>query len=175
MTKEHNLTRGLLERLRLRNEADPEHGDQELMPAELARDHLKTLSGKKCALSPMLKERFAFCGHWTNANLDQNWLAISDINSAASNSIAQQWISLRIENWDHCPPANVSKDDVALFGFNPYEPEETYVVWRDGQNEPEVWRFFGADYKCFSNLNRFLEYLIGDRQIDDSGRIQSSP
>lgn len=171
MTSENNLTRGLLENLWFRNKADTEHGDQELLPAEPARAGLKTLSGKNRTLSPMLKERFDFCGKWINANLDQNWLSVSEIDDIGGNSIAQKWILLRIDNWHHCPPANVSKDDVALFGFNPHEPEETYIVWRDGRLEPEVWRFFGSDYKKFSNINRFLEYLLGDRLIDDSGRI----
>ncbi|WP_369944415.1 hypothetical protein [Xanthomonas medicagonis] len=175
MTQESNATRGLLERLRLRNEADADHGDQELQPANLESLELMTLSGKIRQLSPMLMERFKFCGRWNNANLDQDWLSVSDAANIGGDATAQEWIALRIENWDHCPPANVSKDDVALFGFNPYEPEETYVVWRTGQAEPEVWRFFGADYKNFRNLNRFLEYLVGDRTVDDSGRMPAIP
>jgi hypothetical protein len=175
MTQENNATRALLDRLRMRNEADPDHGHQELQPADVASHELKTLSGQNRRLSPMLIERFRFCGRWTNANLDQDWLGISDIDNIGNNATAQEWIALRTENWDHCPPANVSKDDVALFGFNPYEPEETYVVWRAGRVEPEVWRFFGADYKFFQDLNRFLEYLVGDRSADDSGRMSSTP
>jgi hypothetical protein len=175
MTQQSKVTRGLLERLRLRNEGDADHGDQELLPADPASDELKTLSGKSRRLSPMLKERFEFCGRWNNANLDQDWLSTSDIDDIGNDATAQEWIALRIENWDHCPPANVSKDDVAIFGFNPYEPEETYVVWREGHIEPEIWRFFGADYKVFSDLTRFLEYLLGDRPVDDSGRVTASP
>lgn len=167
MTQQSNATRSLLERLRLRNDADPDHGNQSLLPAEPSSDALKTLSGKSRRLSPMLKARFEFCDRWNNANLDQDWLGISDIDNIDNDATAQQWIALRIENWDHVPPANVSKNDVALFGFNPYEPEETYVVWRKGKVEPELWRFFGADYKYFEDLNRFLEYLLGDRLVDD--------
>lgn len=175
MSQDSNATRGLLERLRLRNEADPDHGSQELQLADLESAELKTLSGKSRLLSPMLVERFRFCSRWNNANLDQDWLSISDIAGISDDATAQEWIKLRIQNWDHCPPANVSQDDVALFGFNPYEPEETYVVWRNGRIEPEVWRFFGADFKVFNDFNRFLEYLLGDRFVDDSGRVQSSP
>lgn len=175
MTQETNATRDLLERLRLRNEADPDHGDQELQPANLESLELMTLSGKSRRLSPMLMERFKFCGRWSNANLDQDWLSICDAANIDGDVTAQEWIALRTENWDHCPPANVSKNDVAMFGFNPYEPEETYLVWRGEQSEPEVWRFSGLDYKIFDNLNRFLEYLLGDRTADDSGRMAATP
>jgi hypothetical protein len=175
MDQESNATRDLLERLRLQNEADPDRGEQELQAADLKSLELMTLSGKRRQLSPMLMERVKFCGRWNNADLSQDWLGIADVASIDAGHTVQRWIALRIENWDHCPPANVSKDDVALFGFNPYEPEETYLVWRSSQTEPEVWRFFGADYDFFGNLNRFLEYLVGDRTTDDSGRTPSGP
>ena len=114
--------------------------------------------------------RFEYASTWENVNLDQTWLSLSDIERIDSNQLALEWISLRRENWGHFPPGSVNVEDIALFGINPFEPEETYLVWRANATEPEVWRFFGADYKMFSDLDSFLEYLLGRRVSDDSGR-----
>lgn len=84
--------------------------------------------------------------------------------------MATRWIELRRENWDHCPPASVSSDNCAIFGLNPFDPEETYLVWGEVDPEPMIWRYTGADYKVFKNLNRFLQYILGDLTTDDSAR-----
>ncbi len=72
------------------------------------------------------------------------------------------------ENDESMPPASVQPADCAVFAYNPYELDETYLVWEEGVEEPAVWRYFGADYDYFHNFNHYLEYIVGDRRVDDS-------
>lgn len=162
----------LLKKIQERNEKDPDHGEQILYPCG-DHEHLIQMLDDKYArpLSPMLRARFAFVARWVNAHLDQDWLGLEDIKNFKSDSVLMEWVDLRIENWEKFPPASVPKSRVAIFGYNPYEPEETYLVWpEEGDSEPEVWRYFGADYKLFNNLESFLAYVAGEKRHDDSGR-----
>jgi hypothetical protein len=163
-------TAELLEALFRRNESDPEHGPQVRSGPESEVSQISTLAGTRRSLSPMIRARFEYAGTWENVNLDQTWLSLSQIEKVDTNHQALEWIRLRRENWEHCPPANVAAEEVSLFGINPFEPEETYLVWRNNTIEPEVWRFFGADYKMFANIDSFLNYLLGFQLSDDSGR-----
>lgn len=165
----HNTT-SLMEKLFLRNANDPEHGDQEISEKEDNIHEIMMLDYSFRKLSPMLKLRFEYASSWKNANLDQDWLSLKEISDIYNNDIAKEWISLRKENWSKTPPESISASHCTLFALNPYEPEEAYLVWVEGNIEPQVWRYFGADYKMFFNLERFLEYLVGEREKDDTGR-----
>ena len=168
-------TTELLRRLKQQNDEDPDHGDQELLPADLEIPISTLAPGVTRQLSPMLRARFAFCSTWKNANLDQNWLSLEATRHALDNPEIKELVDLRIENWDWAPPASVNPEDCAIFSYNPYAVEETYLVWESEQEEPIVWRFFSAEYYKFADLNRFLEYLIGERMVDDSGRVTAEP
>lgn len=161
----------LLESLFQMNASDPEHGPQQKKKPEIGRSQIRTLAGTYKPLSPMLEERFLYAGAWENANLSQNWLSQSEIDDVESSDTIKRWIELRYENWSHCPPSNFNSADVAIFGVNPFEPDETYLVWRSGQVEPEVWTFFGADYHMFTNLKRFFMYYTGILSTDDTVRV----
>lgn len=162
----------LLERMRDQNLLEIENHDlQELSPPQLGNNKIATLkSGVFRALSPMLKERFLFSGSWINARLSQNWLSLTEIQEIDQNSVASEWLRLRRENWDHVPPESVASENCAIFAYNPYEPNETYLVWANEAVEPEIWEFYDADYSVFQNLDRYLEYIVGDRKVDDTGR-----
>lgn len=123
-------------------------------------------------LSPMLKERFLFCSKWDNAYLSQNFLSLDEINRFPYNQLLLNWIDLRKENWDDVPPNSVGESRCSIFSFNPYEPEEIYLVWDDDNKEPKVWHYFGSDFYTFDSLERFLLFInekIGD---EDTIRIK---
>lgn len=160
----------LMEKLFSRNANDPEHGGQKIGEEEDHRDEIMMLDCSFRKLSPMLKSRFEYASSWKNANLDQDWLSLKEISEIYNNEIAREWLNLRRENWSENPPKSISASHCAHFALNPYEPEEAYFVWIEEIIEPQVWRYFGADYKMFLNLDRFLEYLVGEREKDDTGR-----
>jgi hypothetical protein len=138
-------------------------------PKESGKDRILTLrDGVYKNLSAMLKARFDFGSRWEDVYLSQTWLSLSDIENHKGNAQLAEWIALRRENWDHVPPESVAADQCAVFGYNPYEPEETYLVWSEGADEPAVWRYYGGDSYFFHNLENFLAYAVGDREEDDS-------
>lgn len=163
---------GLMRRIRAMNESNPDHGEQRIEAPEPGPDRIATLRpGVSRPLSPMLAARFRFAGAWSNARLSQNWLSLSEIARALNDERIKRSIDLRIENsYGDDPPGGVASEDCAIFGHNPFELDETYLVWKEGQEEPIVWEYFGADDSVFSNLERYLEYIVGDRSEDDKER-----
>lgn len=126
-------------------------------------------------LSPMLSERFSYGGEWKNAALGQTWLNLTQIKSALSDQRVVERINLRKENWPRVPPESTNSCNTAIFGCDFEEYEETYLVWVEGQIEPQVWRYFGAEANKFVDFQRFLEFQVGDRLEDDSDPSMYSP
>jgi hypothetical protein len=161
----------LLQRMKQLNDSEEDYGPNDLTPPEPRQNQIATLEpGFNRVLSPMLKARFDYAASWENARLNQNWLSLSEISKVHENPEILESIALRLENWGFVPPATNSKTECAIFAHNPFETDETYLIWNGSADEPEVWEFFGGDYSVFSNLERYLEYIVGDRKVDDSGR-----
>lgn len=168
-------TTELLEKMKRQNDEDPDYEDHELLAPRVPTSIATLAAGVTRLLSPMLRARFMFCSSWKDAYLDQDWLSLEEISVALANPAIKYSIDLRVENWDTMPPESVKPENCAIFAFNPYDLEETYLVWEDSEEEPTVWNYFQADYYYFSNLNRFLEYIVGERRVDDSGRVTAEP
>lgn len=128
------------------------------------------LPGHYRPLSPMLKQRFLQMGRWSDAHLSQDWLDISEVNRWPTIAPILRRLELRKENWDFIPPGSESAENCSVFAVNPFELDETYLLWTQEQEEPQVWEYFGADFKMFLNLERYIEYILGDRQSDDAQR-----
>jgi hypothetical protein len=162
----------LLEQLKALNAASPGRGTQEIASPDTNIGPIATLEeGFLRKLSPMLEARFRFCGAWTNAHLSQDWLSLEQIRNWRQNRKLVEWVNLSKENsYDSEPPGGVEPKNCAIFGYNPHEPEETYLVWDDNEIEPKVWSFFQGDYGMFDSLQNYLEFIVGERSSDDSGR-----
>ncbi|TRX74771.1 hypothetical protein [Pseudomonas mangiferae] len=129
-------------------------------------------AGQYRELSPYLKERFEFCSSWVNARLSQNWLSLEEIDDYESDGTLKEWIEIRKENsFGDEPPGKIAPENCAIFSYNPYEPEETYLVWQDGKKEPLIWEYFGGDFLKFNDFKSYLEFIVGDKESDDSGRF----
>jgi hypothetical protein len=161
-------TLDLLLRMQAQNDDDLDRGGQRLHPPDRGTEICMLDASVTRPLSPMLQARYRFCGHWQNARLSQDWLSLGEIASAMTNNAIREAIKLRVENWDFVPPATVSRKDCALFAFNPHENDETYLEWRAGRAEPVVWTFFDAEVSAFFDFNRYLEYIVGERDADDT-------
>lgn len=160
----------LLEQLKQSNENEPDHGEQVINPPDQGEQICTLEEGVFRSLSPMLRTRFEFASSWHNAVLSQDWLSLAEICTVRENPIFNEWFALRLENWDFIPPSTVPLRNCAIFAINPYEPSETYLVWEDDQEEPAIWQFFSADYNYFKSFENYLEWNLGLRQDDDSGR-----
>lgn len=162
-------TTKLLDRIRDYNNNAPDRRHHLIEPRLHPIDYIATLAyNRNRPLSPMLRARFDYCGTWHDADLNQNWLSQTAISHYRNNPTLAQLIKQRIRNWDWTPPGCVARQNCAIFGYSDHEQEETYLVWEDGVEEPAVWRYTSAHYNRFDNLDRYLEYILGDRLQDDS-------
>ena len=170
---EHTLK--LLNRIRDYNENAPDRRHHLIEPPARQLNYIATLAPDRLRpLSPMLQARFDYCGTWHDADLNQNWLSQTAIANYRNNPILSKWIELRSENWNWAPPGSVAPENCAVFGYSAHELEETYLVWEDGVEEPAIWRYSSAQYHRFDNLDRYLEYILGDRLDDDSGHVKQT-
>jgi len=124
-------------------------------------------------ISPMLGKRFEFCSAWKNAYLNHDWLSNQEINNWKENKTFREWLKLRKENYSYQgqPFMEYPMKNIAIFSIDPYEPEETYLVWDDGIIEPKIWHYFEADFYTFNNFERFLLYI--NNIIDDEDTIRT--
>lgn len=168
--KTTNRVVALLERLRVRNEQDQEHGAQTMQSAEPLVEIATLAPGVSRPLSPMLQARFEFCAAWTNAHLSFDWLSLSAISTASGDPRIKELVDLRIENSDDDLLSRVPPENCALFAINPDCLDEVYLAWEEGQEEPTVWEYFGADEHSFHDICRYLEFALGERDTDDNLR-----
>jgi hypothetical protein len=156
------------------NDSEADLGLSEVTSPELNRATIATLEhGFSRLLSPMRRVRFSYTASWKNARLGQNWLSLSEVGKAHEHIDLQNAIALRFENWGFVPPATKNKKDCAFFAYSPFETDETYLVWEENNQEPHIWECFGGDYSVFRNLERYLEYIVGDRKNDDRSAIRA--
>lgn len=132
-----------------------------------AQDDIATLDGARpMRLSPMLRERYAFAGRWRKAALDQTWLGLNDINTAVIETCLDREVHAQAAS--RTLPWTISKAQVTLFGINHDTREATYLIWLPDREEPVICAFYGGRSDLFGDLERFLEFLVGDRVHDDS-------
>ncbi len=113
----------------------------------------------KHKLSPMLVDKFIFCGKWDDFYLSQNMLSLEEINKFPYPEKLVKWIDLRKKNWDHVPPKKTGDSMCSIFSFNPYEPEEIYLDWSDKKIEPSLWHCTQSDYYKYENVEDFFESI----------------
>ena len=129
-------------------------------PKKMNEKSILAIDGStKHNLSPMLIDRFNFCGEWSDFYLSQNMLSLDDINKFPYDKKLNQWINLRKDNWDHVPPKSIGDSMCSIFSFNPYEPEEIYLDWSEGIDEPVIRPCSQADYYRYNNLEEFFESI----------------
>ena len=159
----------LLQRMRERNDADPNREEHECFPPDKPATRIATLDPQITRpLSPMVQARFDFAGAWKDARLSRNWLSLAQIAHAKDDPQIAESIAIRRENsYGDEPPGGVAADRCAIFAHNPYELDETYLVWTDDNEEPVVWEYFGGDVSYFANLESYLSYIVGNKETDD--------
>ena len=95
----------------------------------------------------------------TRVSLKQALKSLGFQGGAKHDTELNQWINLRKDNWDHVPPKSIGDSMCSIFSFNPYEPEEIYLDWSEGIDEPVIWHCSQADYYRYNNLEEFFESI----------------
>ena len=154
----------LLRKLRAENDASKYAAEypQALSPAESARRGVPTLApGKYQPLTPMIAERFRFCGDWHNAFIGMIWPGVSALERAARSRKVKEEVRTRRKYWEGSAPAMYPDEKLALLGFDLVDGSAIYLVWT-GNQEPSVAWYEAQHEDTFRNLNGLLRYLVGD-------------
>lgn len=169
MARANENVLALSRRMKDLNDADSSREEHRVLPPETPATHIATLDGRLTRpLSSMLQARFDFAGAWKDARLSQNWLSLAEIKGAKDDPQIAESIAIRTENnYGDEPPGGVAAECCAIFAHNPYELDETYLVWHGDNEEPVVWEYFGGDVSYFVNLESYLSYIVGDKDVDD--------
>ena len=111
--------------------------------------------------SPMIRVRFETVGRWVNAAFGQTWLGIEDMKKAWSSTMTKEQTKLRLADWPNSPLQNHPPELTSLFGLDPGEGEDTYLLWPETKGEePKILCYMGYEEEIHCNLADFLERLI---------------
>jgi hypothetical protein len=110
-------------------------------------------------LSRMPKSRFEFASKVLNFH--EEWLAADAMPTAMrKKSVRSTHLSLR-NHWEGSAPMLFPDKDLGLFSFTRGVPEDlVYLVWKDNQDEPELWKYSGMDSLVFENLDQLLQWHL---------------
>jgi len=136
----------------------PEHSPP-LHASQIATLH----PGHFRAATPMLQQRFDFCGAWRQAALQQDWLDPAQMRLAWSDPVIEARLALRRDEGTGIV-ASVPSNRLSLFAFSPARPDETYLVWPEQTgDEPALHLHSHHQTHEFANLRDFLAWLVETR------------
>jgi hypothetical protein len=151
-----------LEVLYRRNEVEFP-GEQMKEPPTRISTRIPTLDGRGLPMTPMLRARFSYCGRWSGAYLGFTLLSLRQITEYSKLNKMKRRIQERAKYWSPGALSNSIERPgaVALFGDDPVELDEIYLIApRDG-GEPQVVRYLGQDERVFPSLLDFVRFASG--------------
>jgi len=110
-------------------------------------------------ISPMLAARFGYAGMYKTGQ--SIWLSPSQMQvQMIADEVRSVHRSLR-EHWEGSAPAVFPDSQLTLFGITEGVPESlTYLIWREGQMEPDVCVYSGLNQHRFANLSEYLTWVL---------------
>jgi hypothetical protein len=154
----------LLERLKAINEKNDYGGllTQQIQLPEQFFTEIPTLKpGAYRKPTPQVFARFQFAGTWINAGIGHTWLSVSDMEAAWKNRQILEQVHICQKFWEDSAPAKFEWNRLSLFGIEPNEHEETYLVWsEDESKEPEIYLYSGHEERRFKDLQSYLEFWV---------------
>lgn len=118
--------------------------------------------------SPMLYERFLFCGKWEMAT-HGDWLSITEMTAIAENDLSDPRIAEIADgvrasalDWANDAAGLFRPDRLSLFAASDTTYERVYLVWFDEVEEPELWVYDANGEGRYGDLDEYLEtYMSG--------------
>jgi hypothetical protein len=115
--------------------------------------------GTKRFLSSMLKARFEYASAITR--LGEVWLGLPQTGETIQSDSVQTTFSSHRRHWQDSAPMRFPPKDISLFAITPGVPQNlTYLVWNDGRDEPELWRYQGMNSRSFKDLRDYLRWVL---------------
>ena len=139
-------------------------------PAEEAVDNVPTLAkGIYRPVTPMLQARFAAFGRWKRAT-HGHWLSASDMAALwdePADPLLREIREMREaaeEDWPNDASALFRPERLSLFAGSDVSNEKIYLLWRDFEDEPELWVYDSNGEGRYRDLAAYLTAYIEDDQ-----------
>ena len=119
-------------------------------------------------VSPMLRERFLFCGAWELAT-HGDWLSVDEMILIANNDTDDPRIAEIIVykdsaalDWPNDAGGLFRPDRLSLFAGSDVTYERVYLLWVDDAVEPEVWVYDTNGNARYRDLEQYLNAYLSD-------------
>ena len=114
--------------------------------------------------TPMLRARFDYAGRWKNADVGFDWFDGRQMRRCWRDKDIRERIEITRTYWEGSPPNQYPAERLTLFGFDPEDAGEIYLVWpRSGKSEPWVWRFSAQHCSEFETLRAYVVWLLSQQ------------
>lgn len=131
-------------------------------------DQVPTLAkGVYQPVSPMLRARFQAFGRWRLAT-HGHWLSASDMASLwdePADPLLREVREMREaaqENWPNEASALFRPERLSLFAGNDVSNDKIYLLWRDFEDEPELWVYDANGEGRYRDLATYLTAYLED-------------
>lgn len=162
-TSTHELLRQLVVLCDASSATRPEYGDASDVETVPTLD-----PSVRRPVTPMLRERFRFCGGWRLAT-HGDWLGIAEMELVASGDLTEPRISEIIAykdaaalDWPNDACGLFRADRVSLFAGSDLTYTRAYLLWFDGASEPEVWAYDSNGEARYADLDAYLRAALND-------------
>jgi hypothetical protein len=116
---------------------------------------------RKRSPSPMLRERFRLAGGIVLGT--DNWLDPAGMAQALRSPKLRAMHKSFRDHWQQSAPATFDDASLGLFGLSLDVPDSiTYLVWKEGIAEPELWLYSGTESAEFGAI---CKSCGSDRQL----------
>ncbi len=161
MTRSNKTTIRLLEQLALNRRSD-DYADEfpsRYWPPEEHVTEVPTLDQQVVKkVTPMLKARFEFCGHWKNPFTGVSWYNIVEMRSAVRDRKVRKTVNELRDYWDDSAPARFENSQLSVI-FSTIG-ESIFLAWEKEGKEPRVYWYRDQSEEQFKDLNDYLKYCV---------------
>jgi hypothetical protein len=133
---------------------------QSIGPSVAVTDMPTLAPGKTRPLSPLLAARYRFAGKWED--IGEHLLVPDDVLRIAGTDRFRNWISDMRNHWVESAPYRFGDDRLSLLSVaNEQEGHFSMLVWKEPDEEPEVWTYATQHEYRFRNLLHWFKWLNG--------------
>jgi hypothetical protein len=110
-------------------------------------------------LSLMLRDRFEFASKIVR--FSEEWLNLDTMAQYIRRREVQAMHASHRKHWEGSAPMLFPDRNLGLFCITHGVPENiVYLVWKDSDDEPELWKYSGMNSRVFKNLEKLLEWYL---------------
>lgn len=114
----------------------------------------------KRPLTEMLKSRFLFASKMVI--FEYHFFSIEEIDNCLENEDLMDTHQAYKADWEGSAPNSFPDEKLSFFGSSlGFFGDPFYLVWKNDNEEPEVWIYMGQEEQRYPNIDIFFKEFIG--------------